>query len=285
MAAKLNVKNETLLENTIESLQCFKCKAVPGFTQEQQNRYTCLDESHQLCEKCKSECECGSVVGKRPNPTTMKLLEGLPVYCPHYQNECREIFLQAESVEDHQQGCIFRQVYCPDVDCKEKILFKDVIKHLKQFHENKHWFVATENKYTVTFETTSLETDGTIWVPQSIKINGMDFFFVGESFNNIAHFWLYILSSPNEAKRYAYTLSIAGKNGSKFSSNFSDYAKSLDEGHDEIIENQHVFMVGIEAIKKIRNDENVVEIEVIIHDLKEEAKDDDEESGVEDDSD
>ena len=64
MATKPNVKNETLLENTIDSLQCFKCKVVPGLTQEQQNRYTCLDESHQLCEKCKSECKCGSVVGK-----------------------------------------------------------------------------------------------------------------------------------------------------------------------------------------------------------------------------
>ena len=123
MATKISVKNESILENIIETLQCFKCKAVPGITQEQQNRYTCVNESHQLCEKCKSVCQCGSVVVKRPNPTTKKLLKDLPVYCPHYNNGCRQIFVQtqAESLDDHQQGCLFNKVFCPDLYCKKKV--------------------------------------------------------------------------------------------------------------------------------------------------------------------
>ena len=229
MATKLKDKNESLLENIIETVQCFKCQAVPGLTKEQQNRYSCVDKSHQLCEKCKTSCECGSIVGKCPNPALKLILKDLPVYCQHYNDGCRQVFLQtqAESLDDHQKGCIFRQVNCPVVDCKEKVLFKNVIEHLKKVHENEFGFVATENKYKITFGTGSLDSDkdGTVWIPINIKIKkGMDFFFVGESINNIAHFWLYILSSPNEAKHYSYTLSIAGKNGSKFSSNFSDYA-------------------------------------------------------------
>ena len=52
MAARSVFKHE-FLENTIESLQCFKCKDVPGFSEKQRNRYSCHDNAHQLCEKCK----------------------------------------------------------------------------------------------------------------------------------------------------------------------------------------------------------------------------------------
>ena len=92
------------------------------------------------------------------------------------------------------------------------------------------------------------------------------------------------MASPLEAKRYAYTLSVTGKDGNKFIT-FNGYAKPLDEGKDEIIENQLVFMIGTEAIKKLRNENQKLAVEVSIRDLKEEAKDDNEESGVEDESD
>ena len=283
MATQFDYKRKSL-ESIIEGLQCFKCKGVPGFTQEQQNRYSCFNKSHQLCEICKAICECGSPVGKHPNPATKQILKDLPVYCPHYKNECREIFLQAESLDDHQKGCVFRQIGCPDLPCKEKILFKDVIKHLKQIHGNRYWFVATENKHTVKLGTDSNIKDGSTWPPQGIKINsGVDLFLVGKIIHKVAYFWLYVMSSPLEAKKYSYTLSVTGKNGNKFSI-FHAYPKPLDEGHEQIIENQPVFMIGTEVIKTI-SEKNVLKIEVTIHDLKEEAKDDDEESGVEDESD
>jgi len=286
MATKVNVKNESILENTIETLQCFKCQAVPGITQEQQNRYTCVNESHQLCEKCKSVCQCGSVVVKRPNPTSKKLLKDLPVYCPHYKNGCRQIFVQtqAESLDDHQQGCQFNKVFCPDLTCKKKVLFKDVIEHLKQVHENKFWFNAPENKYTAKFGTVNIE-GGYVWYPKCIKISsGIYFFLVGSFINKIAHFWLYIMASPLQAKNYTYTLSITGENGNKCIT-YHDYATHLDKGYDEIIEKKPVLMIGTQIIKELRNEENMLEIEVTIHDLKEKAKDDNEESGVEDESD
>ena len=285
MATKVNVKNESILENTIETLQCFKCQAVPGITQEQQNRYTCVNESHQLCEKCKSVCQCGSGVGKRPNPTTKKLLKLLPVYCPHYKNGCRQIFMQtqAEILDDHQQGCLFNKVFCPDLTCKKKVLFKDVIEHLMQVHKihRGKFLIATENKCKSVLSSDNLG-NGAVLFPKSIKISsGIDLFLVGKIINKIAHFWLYAMTSPLQAKHYACTLSITGVNN-KFT--FDGYSKPLDEDPSEIIENQLVFMIGTEAIKKIRNEEKMFEIEVTIQDLKKEAKDDDEESGVEDES-
>ena len=74
-------------------------------------------------------------------------------------------------------------------------------------------------------------------------------------------------------------MSIAGENGDKFSYNI--YVKPLDEAADDIIAKQFAFVIGTEVIKEIRRD-NKVSMEVTIHDLKEEAKDEDVESGVED---
>ena len=285
MATKLKVKNKTLLENTIESLQCFKCKAVPGLTTESKNRYSCVDESHQVCEKCKSACECGSIVGKRPNPALKQLLKDLPVYCPQYENGCREIFVQtqAENLDDHQQGCLFRKVFCPDLACKKKVLFKDVIEHLIQVHEmyQGKFLSATENKCKIVLGSDNLG-NGAVLFPKSIKVrSGLDLYLVGKIINKISHFWLYALTSPLQAEHYGYTLSITGENN-KFT--FDGYSKPLDEDPSEIIENQLVFMIGTKAIKKIRTEKKMFEIEVTIHDLKAEARDDNEESGVEDES-
>ena len=162
-------------------------------------------------------------------------------------------------------------------------MFKDVIEHLKQVHESKNWFVATENKYKFRIRSENIK-EGKRLKPHSIKISSeVDFFLVGKIINKIAHLWLYIMASPLQAKNYAYTLSITGENGNKFIK-FHDYAKPLDEGCDEVLEKQSVFMIGTKIIKELRNEENIFEIEVTIHDLKKEAQDDGEESGVEDES-
>ena len=86
------------------------------------------------------------------------------------------------------------------------------------------------------------------------------------------------MGSPQEVKNYAYTLSITGKTGNKFS--YYDHAKPLDEGYDAIIAEQLVFAIGTEAVKSLRDENNKLPVEVTIHAFKEEAKDTDVESGV-----
>ena len=96
------------LENIIESLLCYKCKAAPGFFEKEKNRYFCTNNSHQLCDECKSKCDCGSEVGKCPNPLVDQILKDLPTYCSHYKRGCRELFIQATDFVDHCQDCVFR---------------------------------------------------------------------------------------------------------------------------------------------------------------------------------
>ena len=141
MALSFEFKRKSL-ENIIESLLCYKCKAAPGFFEKEKNRYFCTNNSHQLCEECKSKCDCGSEVGKCPNPLVHQILKDLPTYCSHYKRGCRELFIQATDFVDHCQDCVFRLVYCPRIICQEKggmIIFKDLAHHARANHDPNDW--------------------------------------------------------------------------------------------------------------------------------------------------
>merc|ERR1712080_513961 len=258
-----------------------KCFDIPGPTEEQRNRYYCIEKCHQLCEKCKGICRCGSAVGNCPNPSINEILKDLPMCCPHYKTGCREIFVQAEDLEDHQQSCVFRTVYCPEniYACRNRkyIQFKDITEHLATFHPYPPTptSVIIEGKKCVFY----LPFSRGGWLPRKVElINGVDFYLVGKVVNSIMYAWIYFLGSPLEAKNYAYTMSVGGSNGIK--SSFHDQVIPLDEGANDIIAEKSVFMIGSRAMKKLCDENSKVPVEVTIHALKEEAKDSDMESGV-----
>ena len=121
------------------------------------------------------------------------------------------------------------------------------------------------------------------WHPRKIDlIDGVDLYLLGEGVENVMYIWIYIIGSQSDAKNYAYTLSISSKSDDKFT--YYGHVKPIDERLENIVAKQVVFMVGIEAIKKFSDENNILPIEVTIHALKEEAKDMDLESGVEDES-
>ena len=133
--SKFDSKCRELLK-VLTELQCFKCKDVPGPRQDQKSRYICFNESHNLCEKDKAQCPCGSNVGKNPSPLIAKLLQDLPWMCNNFKSGCHEIKEKAEELRNHEWNCIYRQVFCPDFSCKEKLLFLDVEYHLSTVHKN-----------------------------------------------------------------------------------------------------------------------------------------------------
>ena len=61
-----------------------------------------------------------------------------------------------------------------------------------------------------------------------------------------------------------------GENGAKFS--YYNHVNPLDEAVVDIVAKQLVFVIGTEAIKEMRNKENKLPLQVTIHDLKKEAK-------------
>ena len=121
---------------------------------------------------------------------------------------------------------------------------------------------------------------------RKMSLGNTDFFLTGRSENDMVYFWIYVLGSRFEAKNFAYTLSVTSKSGTK--SFFYDHVKPLDEGAKDIIARKSAFMIGSEFAKMLRAERNENmewQMDVTIHALKEEVKDDNEESGVEDESD
>ena len=284
------------LETVIESLQCYRCKAFPVARPngEQRNRYSCVKESHQLCEICKELCSCGSLVGKNPNPVAHQILKDLPMYCPNYGTGCRQFFAQTDDLEDHQPACIFRKVYCPclhyDPD-HGRIVFKDISDHLMKQHSNDlerakastSTVLLAENKFV--FNLPAYQHHGFTLIPRKIElVNKYDLFFVGKVVNSIMYAWIYIVGSPIAARNYSCTISVTDKSGNKFAF-YGQAVKPLDERPKDVIAKQAVFMIGTEVIKNSKDENDKLSIEVTINDLKEEAKDSNDESGVEDDVD
>ena len=211
------------------------------------------------------------------------------MYCPHYKTGCRQVFSKSENLEDHRLGCAFRPVYCPLFTCEEKVLFLNITEHLtsQHFHllekvKSSTSIIDVENKKCSIYPP-SVSSNGYGWTPRKIDlIYGVDFYFVGKVVSNIMHAWIYIVGSPLEAKNYAYTMSITGKIRDKFT--YHGFVKPLDDGPDDIIAKQLVFMVGVEVLKELKDENGNLKIDVTIHALKEDAKDTDLESGVEDES-
>ena len=267
----------------IPDLQCHNCKNVPGPNGNKKNRYSCIDAAHTLCEQHKNECLCGSKVVKIPSPVIANILQNLPWMCQNYRNGCREIKMNVEDLDQHQDQCIYRHAFCPNFRCEEggKVIFKDVVCHLKTclgepFEDEKMSNGKGEaNSFLVLFDT------GYLFPIKLTSVCGAVFFTSGCFVNETVCIWIRLLGSSDEAKKYSCTYSIKSKIGNeKFI--YSGPVHTLDKDHYDIIASGSLLMIGVDAVKRSLNDEKKLQVEITIRNLKEEAKDDDMESGVSD---
>ena len=290
MAGSLSKREELL--GLISELQCHMCKDVPGPNGNKKNRYSCTKAAHTLCEEHKTKCACGSKVGESPSPVIAKLLQNLPWMCQNYKTGCRESKINVEDLEHHQQKCIYRQVFCPNQSCEEegKVLFKDFIDHLNapscmnDITEELKLLNKEANKFLALLDLPLFEEfeDGDFWFPGKMTSTcGAVFFTSGFVKNETVYFWLVLLGSSDEAKKYSCTNSIKNNIGDmKFT--YSGPVHTLDKGYEDIIASGSLLSIGIDAAKRSLNDKKQLEVEIAIRNLKEEAKDDDMESGVSD---
>ena len=111
---------------------------------------------------------------------------------------------------------------------------------------------------------------------------GAVFFTFGVIENKIVYFWICLLGSVDEAKKYSCSYSITKEIGEKFLYNSPGPVLTIDAGKDDIIASGSLLMIGLHAAYRSLNAQKQLEVEITIRNLKEEAKDDDMESGVSD---
>ena len=107
---------------------------------------------------------------------------------------------------------------------------------------------------------------------------GAVFFNTAYTENKVMYFLICLMGSSDEAKKYSCTFSIKNEIGEKFI--YSGPVHTIDKGKDDIIASGSLLMMGLNAVKNSLNEEKSLEVEITIRNLKEEAKDDDMESGV-----
>ena len=118
-------------------------------------------------------------------------------------------------------------------------------------------------------------------VPTKLETSDATFFLVRQKQCDTLRFWVYFIGSALEAKNYSITMSIAD-NAGKQKYDFQGEVFTLDI--DEPFKGT-MFMMDTEAAKKILDKDSKIDVKITVRNLKEEAKDVDESSGVSDGSD
>ena len=120
------------------------------------------------------------------------------------------------------------------------------------------------------------------WSPKQFTAFERTFFDVSFIRNNTIYKWVYILALPDVAKNFQVQITVEDAKG-RTVIDYTEQVRSVVECHDFIIENEDCFALSVKKAKKYAmRDTNQVDYNIKIRNLKDEAKDDDEESGIDD---
>ena len=122
------------------------------------------------------------------------------------------------------------------------------------------------------------------WPPYKIEFQDRIFYFARRIQDKQAFFWIYFYGSPEEALHYVYKMSLEFD---EIVLSFKGRVISLDKSKEEITENEPTFNIGYNTLMKLQKESNAREmpITIKIENSKEEVKNENEESGLSDESD
>jgi hypothetical protein len=148
------------------------------------------------------------------------------------------------------------------MDCEEegKVLFKDVIAHLaicmeEPIEEEKMSNLKANNFLVLIGTNKEIESEA-IWIPTKITTTfGAVFFTHGCVRNKTLYIWICLLGSLDEANEYSCSYSITNKVGETFIYNSPGPVFTIDKGQDDIIASGSLLMIGLNAAKRLFNDD------------------------------
>ena len=161
----------TLIENDLkenEVLKKLKCesKDCDTFPKLGSNIYICSQCQKYKCEfhadlhgfRCRTFghtmildsmiTEVFSCVGKSISKLVKPPEPEKSFHCSYSENGCKKEFLAQKA---HERSCNYQNVCCPSMNCKESVIFEDIIVHLDQAHKiekvNDEWnFEGTDDE-------------------------------------------------------------------------------------------------------------------------------------------
>ena len=284
MASFLGDSSKTLTEIRSD-LVCQMCKR-PG----KKRWYRCL-ENHYVCEECKmknKKCSCDEPISNKYDKNTEKLLNavGMKYNCANTSNGCQEVLAEA-ALEDHESECFYRLVPClklsldPKDKCNGKVTFRNVIQDYEGHRKMTLQELDLKTKHSRSFNEIGLSGNNCYRDPLKFTLKNQTFLFAEQTDDKIVYMWVYILGSPKDAKHFSYTLNIYGKNAEL---SFKGKVAAIDESFDALSNAGKCFTIPHKTVlAQFLGEEKKYEYSLEIRNLKEEAKDENYESGISDD--
>ena len=276
-----------------EQLKCRVCENGPKAGKYEW--YQCLS-NHRICQDCKTgdtkdlnKCPCGRFISSEHCPMVEELLKlkTSRFKCKNTKNGCRE-FLEKEAMISHEMGCIYRLVNCPYSNCQLNVPFRKLIQHTKtDKHITCSRSIGIKESLSISqrlSKKTHFETGNFSCYPIKITCDSNIFLSTCQEIKGTLYHWIHFLGSPLEAKKYAYTLEYKDVTDSETNFTYNGRAISIDETTDSIKVNYKCLSVAYGFFKShfVDNDYKF-KYSLKIRNLKEEAKDDNAESGISDD--
>ena len=218
-------------------------------------------------------------VGIQTVKKTTTLMDLLPVFCQYKSKGCQEILMR-EDMGNHENGCLYRPISCPYFNCGAQTTYVGHMDHMTQSHQNG---AKLEMKFRKTFTITrKVVLNSKYYAPTQINEPNKTFYEVGMHNDQHEFHWIYFIGDLDEAKNYFYHAKV--KNGfTKEELTYSGQVRSLGQNKEEITKAFNAFCIPVAKVKDFRDANSNLVIEYKIRNMKEEAKDDDEESGIDDD--
>jgi len=215
----------------------------------------------------------------KPCPISNQILQQLPFECKNTRFGCKEI-LMAKEILEHEKNCLYRAINCPVLNCfSTDLAYLSLNDHIEKCH--KDGMKCFENKLKIQIKIGSNLENGYIGPPTKIDAFNRSFFEVGLIKNGFMYRWVYFLGSVEEERNFQYKVILKHGNGKVIST--EENVSSLDSCYKTIVENDDkIFSISVKKLKQIMGPNNTLYYTIELRDLKEEAKDDDEESGISD---
>ena len=303
MASEAKRAKQDLNEILIEQLKCYICKS--GLKVGKHRWYRCL-QLHMICQDCKEghlcrdgraaflACLCKKKISLEYCKMTEALLNAkkMRFNCENLLRGCQEKS-DEENMIFHQSECIYRLVVCPNFNlkCQSKVPFHELLDHLKTDEFKGHKKTGSLGEKVAlryNFPGTIHAHPVLLFPALEVEVNGTGtFIVVAKIENGVFYHWIHFVGSSHEAKKFSYTFEYKNEEKTPHAhASYSNQMVSIDETSDTIIENGDCFGIPRKLFfKHFVRESGYFEYSVKIRNLKEEAKDDNVESGVSDNDD
>ena len=278
-----SVSGKDVNQTVYEKLKCYICES--RLQVGKHHWYRCT-QAHLICQDCrevkeKKNCTCTKFIPLQHCEFIEALLNAdkMQFRCENLSRGCQEI-KEKEDMMFHQTECIYRLVKCPRMVCGDEVPFHELLDHMKPDCFLEEELVIREGYTYDEYECSK----SVLYKPYKITAKNRIFFTVTKFEDDQHYCWIHFYGSPIEAKNYSYTLEYHNDTKTpEVTCSFSDQVISIDETADSIIENVNCLVISRKLFEnKFVLTDDTFKFSVKIRNLKEEAKDENVESGVSD---